>query len=250
MPKLTQTWGVVIEPLSGKVVNINSRENAILNIFAEVLSRFKYFVQNFNSYNRNGLPFYWKGFRQTTHYTYILLDLSDLKSVWAGFRQNIRTDIRKAEQNEVTVSISSPEIVYQIIEKSFSRQDKIQPYSKEYFLKIYNAAKSNNAGECFAAIGSDGACHAAAIMVWDNRRAYYLAGGGDPLLRNSGATSLLIWKMINIISNKNVIFDFEGSMIESVERFFRAFGTEQTTYNQIYKYPVGIELLFRLLNRI
>jgi hypothetical protein len=37
MPKLTQTWGVVIEPLIGKPVNRASREMHILKLFAQEL---------------------------------------------------------------------------------------------------------------------------------------------------------------------------------------------------------------------
>lgn len=62
-------------------------------------------------------------------------------------------------------------------------------------------------------------------------------GGGDPDLRNSGATSLCIWEAILFASTIVKKFDFEGSMIESIEKFFRAFGASQTPYFEIYKTP-------------
>jgi hypothetical protein len=77
--------------------------------------------------------------------------------------------------------------------------------------------------------------HAGIYVVWDEQSAYYLMGGGDPELRSSGATSLCMWEAIKFVSTKTKSFDFEGSMIERVERFFRAFGAIQTPYFSITK---------------
>ena len=73
-------------------------------------------------------------------------------------------------------------------------------------------------------------------------------GGGDPEFRNSGATSLLMWNAIQFASTVSQIFDFEGSMIESVERFFRGFGAVQTPYfsiSHIRSKRVATAMLFR-----
>jgi hypothetical protein len=75
------------------------------------------------------------------------------------------------------------------------------------------------------------------MLVWDRKRAYYLAGGGDPTLRTSGATALLLWKMMQFASGRSAVFDFEGSQIPAVERFFRAFGASQVWYHEISKMP-------------
>ena len=71
---------------------------------------------------------------------------------------------------------------------------------------------------------SQGRIHAASYFVYDEKCCYYLIGGGDPELRTSGASSLLMWEGIKFASTVSGSFDFEGSMIEPIERFFRAFG--------------------------
>jgi hypothetical protein len=58
-------------------------------------------------------------------------------------------------------------------------------------------------------------------------------GGGDPALRNSGATSMVLWQAITFAATVTKRFDFEGSMLEPVERFFRAFGARQTPYFRV-----------------
>ena len=75
--------------------------------------------------------------------------------------------------------------------------------------------------------------HAAVYLINVNSTIYYLIGGGDPNYRNSGATSLLIFEGLKIAKEQNASFDFEGSMIEPIERFFRAFGSSQTPYFQV-----------------
>ncbi|MEJ5363543.1 MAG: hypothetical protein WHS86_00445 [Desulfosoma sp.] len=73
-------------------------------------------------------------------------------------------------------------------------------------------------------------------------------GGSDPELRNSGAGSLCLWHAI-INEPKHIqVFDFEGSMLEPVERFFRAFGAEQVPYFQVTRVKnvlVGAAMLAR-----
>src|SRR5260370_7073664 len=85
----------------------------------------------------------------------------------------------------------------------------------------------------FFAEGPEGRIHAAVYIIWDDRSAYYLMGAADPELRNSGATSLLLWEAIQFAATVTRSFDFEGSMIESIERFFRAFGAKQKPYFHI-----------------
>ena len=80
-----------------------------------------------------------------------------------------------------------------------------------------------------------GAIHAAVYLVWDGKTTYYLAGGADPELRTSGAHSLLIWEALLRSRTRSVEFDMTGSMVESIERFFRAFGGQQRVYFSLNK---------------
>jgi len=62
-------------------------------------------------------------------------------------------------------------------------------------------------------------------------------GGADSELRNSGATSLCMWEAIKHAATVTKRFDFEVSMIEPIERFFRAFGAILMPYFRITKTP-------------
>lgn len=79
----------------------------------------------------------------------------------------------------------------------------------------------------------------------DQHTVYYLLGGGDPELRTSGATSLLMWEGIRWASEQGKQFDFEGSMVEPIERFFRSFGARQIPYFGIEKCHSALVKVYR-----
>jgi hypothetical protein len=237
MPPLTQTLGVLLSPPSKQsyVANL-SAEMELLKTLVAAIPRVAYFSMNFHYNFTNWLPFYWAGYRQTTRYTYILPQLDDEKTLWAGLRSNIRTDIQKASRSNLSIETDdTPDRLYKMTIKTFSRQGAGMPYSASFFEGLDRACRERGARMILTAVDNSSRVHASAYVVWDAKSAYYLAGGADPELRNSGATSLLLWESIKRASRVTQKFDFEGSMIPSVERFFRAFGARQMPYFSITK---------------
>jgi len=75
--------------------------------------------------------------------------------------------------------------------------------------------------------------HAGAYIVWDSRFTYYLLGGSDETLRTSGAGSLVLWSAVEAAAERGTGFDFEGSMLRPVERYFRSFGGAPAPYSLV-----------------
>lgn len=232
-PPLTQYLGPWISPNPQglKYAKKLSREKELLTSLINQLPKYDAFSQSFAPEFGNWLPFYWRGFEQTTRYTYRLNNLCDLELVWSGFQDKVRTDIRKATKLGVSVERSSDiEAFLDVNEMTFRRQGIKPSYSRSFVRRLFLACQANDAGTIFLARGKDGRVHAGNLLVWNENCAYYLIGGGDPELRNSGATSLAMWHSIQFAATVSRVFDFEGSMIEPVERFFRGFGAVQTPY--------------------
>ena len=237
MPQLTQILGPWLRPSSAKYANQLAEQKDLMTALIEKLPAFSCFSQNFHYSITNWLPFYWQGFSQTTRYTYVLEEISVTSKIWDGMLPKIRTDIKKA-QNRFGLKVCTDlgiDTFLTINEKTFSKQGMQLPYSKNFVKRLDKACKEHNARKIFFAKDSDGRIHAAVYIVWDENSAYYLMGGSDPKLRNSGANSLCMWEAIKFASAVTQKFDFEGSMIESVERFFRAFGAKQVPYFHITK---------------
>ena len=250
LPKLTQTFGVVMEPLSGKRVQVINREMEILGIFANYLAKEKIFYQCFHPNLANWLPFSWNGFRQTSRFTYVLDNLTDLDAVWDDVEKRMRGSIKKARNLGIEVRECSVDTVFQLCAKTYGRQGLPVPFSRDYFVRLAESAQANNSGACLAAADKKGQVHAATLLVWDPKRTYYLAGGGDPDLRSSGAQCLLAWESIQFASTRSATFDFEGSMLEPIERMFRSFGAKQVPYNCVMKFPLWLHTYLLASKRI
>lgn len=236
-PILTQFLGPWLRMDGISEKNTLSRQKALLSRLADALPKFDYYSQNWCRDQNNWLPFYWKGFSQTTRYTYVIPDISNLDKVWKGFQANIKTDIRKAE-GRFNLTIRTDLGVDDFLALNaqvFQRQGKNMPYTADHVRRLDAACVEHNARKIFIAEDADGRRHAGVYIVWDRNSAYYLMGGSDPSLRNSGATSLCMWEAIKFASTVTRQFDFEGSMLEPVERFFRAFGAEQRPYFNLSK---------------
>lgn len=238
-PALTQTLGPWLRKSEGKSAKRLAQEKDWMEGLIDQLPDFDYYAQNWSWQISNWLPFYWRGYRQTLRYTYVLPDLSNLNAIWKEAQVNVRTDVRKAQDRfgmHVRDDLPLDDFI-RLNKLTFSRQRMALPYSEEYVKRLDKACVKRQARKILIAEDQDGKQHAGVYIVWDKNSAYYLMGGGDPELRNSGATSLCMWEAIKFAATVTNRFDFEGSMIEPVERFFRAFGGVQTPYFAVHKTP-------------
>ena len=236
-PPLTQNLGPWIQPSKANYSKALAQEKDLMHELITQLPRHDYFQQNWHYNRTNWLPFYWKGSQQTTGYTYVIDDISNLDKVWSNTQANIKTDIRKARDRfklHVRTDLQIKEFI-KLNKLTFSRQGKALPYRESVVISIFEKASTREQCKVFVAQDEAGQNHAGVFIIWDENSAYYLMGGGDPKLRNSGATSLCMWEAIKFSSTVTKRFDFEGSMIEPVERFFRGFGARQKSYLSVFK---------------
>ena len=78
MPILTQKLGPYIKyPINQKYSSRLSYEKEVMLEIINRLPAFDYFNMHFDYRYLNWLPFYWRGFLQTTRYTYVIEDISD-----------------------------------------------------------------------------------------------------------------------------------------------------------------------------
>lgn len=231
-PPLTQTLGPWVRPSRAKTAKRLSREKELLTALIDRLPPFDHFSQNWHYTQTNWLPFYWRGFRQTTRYTYVLPELADEATLWDELGTNIRGDIRKAT-NRFGLRVRDDlglDAFLALNRKVFERQGRPVPFGEDVVRRLHDACRQRNACRILVAEDAEGRRHAGVYLVWDTNSAYYLMGGSDPELRSSGASSLCLWHAIKYAATVTRRFDFEGSMIEPIERYFRAFGARQVPY--------------------
>ncbi|WP_218584752.1 GNAT family N-acetyltransferase [Pseudomonas piscis] len=238
-PSLTQFLGPWLRESNAKYAKALGQQKDLMESLIDQLPRFHQYAQNWHYSQQNWLPFFWRGFKQTTRYTYVLPELGNEDVLWQEVQANIRTDVRKAsERFQVRVRDDLDIADFLALNRLvFTRQGMPLPYSESFVERLDKACVEHGARKIFIAEDEQGRRHAGVYLIWDANSAYYLMGGGDPELRNSGATSLCMWEAIKFASTVTRRFDFEGSMLEPVERFFRAFGAVQTPYFAVSKTP-------------
>ncbi|NLC36034.1 MAG: GNAT family N-acetyltransferase [Alcaligenaceae bacterium] len=238
-PWLTLSLGPWLRPSTAKPPRRISQQKDLLQALIAQLPPFDHFQQKWHYSQTNWLPFRWSGFRQTTDYSYVIPDLSDPNAVWDGFQENIRKEIRKASNRfQLCVRDDRPlEDMLRLHHMSFARQGRLAPCPEHVVRAIDTACAQRGQRAFFIAEDSQSRQHATVYVVWDANSAYYLLGGGDPELRNSGAASLCMWEAIKHVSTATRSFDFCGSMAEPIEQFVRAFGGTQCPYFSVSKTP-------------
>ncbi|MGC2099838.1 MAG: GNAT family N-acetyltransferase [Candidatus Sulfotelmatobacter sp.] len=238
MPALTQKLGILFAPSSANLAETQSKNQKLTTELMEQLGDIASFRQNFHENFADWLPFYWRGYDQTSRYTYALEDISDPTALWNGMRRHHRRDIRRAER--LGIRVKDDLDLGQFLElnrKTFTRQGREPLASDELIWRLDRACCANAGRKIFAGVDSRGRVHAAVYVAWADNTAYYLMGGSEPDLRASGAQLLALWEAILFSSSVVKRFDFEGSMLPQVECGFRGFGAKQLPYFSITKVP-------------
>lgn len=249
-PVLTQNLGPWLRPSTAKYAKQLAQEKDLIQALFAQLPQHAIYSQNWHYSRTNWLPLYWQGYEQTTRYTYVIEDLSDLETVFANFEHAKRKNIKKSEAVvEVKFDISADDF-YNNHRMTLLKQGEIISYSFDIFRRMYNAGYNNNKAFTIAAYDADNNLHCALFIVWDNQSAYDLISTIDPDYRNVGAASLLVREAIRRVAKFVNKFDFEGSMIEPVERSFRQFGAKQTPYFAISKTNSKLLKAYRILREL
>ncbi len=251
-PPLTPFLGPWTERRAGaKPAKALGEEMDLLAGLAAALPPAAAFHQSFPPQVLGVLPFIWAGYRAEVRYTYRLEDLSSERDLWDGLGANTRGHVRKARKRGVEVRTDlGPDLFHAVLAKTFQRQ-RLRPPDRALLDRIEAACAPRGVRSMLFAVDGTGRVHAVAYVVWDRSSAYYLLSGADPELRGSGAQSLLLWEAIRRSRAVSAAFDFEGSMLAPVERFFRDFGGRQTPYLHLSRADrlarAGLGLRSRLL---
>jgi hypothetical protein len=245
-PMLTPYLGTCLRPLHGKPANQFSEQRRLMTELVAQLPRHDVFQQNLWPGITNWLPLYWAGFRQSTYYTNWLTDLRDTEALWKGFVDNTRWEIRKAQKQLRIVVDNDLDRLCDMVARTFSQQNMRQPYSRQFLFRVAEGALRRGNARLSFAEDERGNTHAVNFIVFDERSAHYLVGGSDNRYRNSGAASLLVWEAVRFAAEKSTLFDFEGSMVEPISRFFRGFNPAATGYSRIYRLGAKAQCLVGL----
>ncbi len=244
LPPLTThggPWLCYPQDVDFKDVSRLSFEKKVMAELIRQLPRTVFFKQNFRPEITNWLPFYWAGFRQTTRYTYIFGELNDLEKITTGFKDTLRSDLKKAELcTELRRDDEAWPTVFALNKRSFQSKGRRQPYPLAAFKNLHFALNQRNQSACFVAYDkTSGKPSAGLYLVFDERQAAVLLTGTEPAFKSQCAIYSLFMEAIRFCSERELSLDFEGSMDKNIEHTFRAFGARLVPYFQVWKTILG-----------
>ena len=251
-PLLTHSLGPWLKSNPNRNSTTLAHEKDLMQELIEQLPRYDSFQQFWSTSQTNWLPFFWKGFSATPYITYQIPNLKTNPVDLSRFQANARQDIKKAV-NRYGLRVRQDASIDDFIElnkKTFHRQGLKVPYTDAFVRNLDDACRVHEARKIFIAEDADGIQHAGVYVVWNSHCAYLLMSGGDPALRGSGATSLCIYEALQFSATVSDTFDFEGSMVESIERFFRSFGAEQAIYLSVSHTPSKRLMAYQLMRKL
>lgn len=237
MPPFTQNMGPWIKyPENLSYLKKLNLEEKIFNYFIDNLPKHDHFLQCFHYNYQNWLPFYWRGFKQTTRYTYTIDKTSNLDETIKNFSSDKRKQLIENANNIKIVENISIDLFIEIVSMTFHKKNINKQYSNSFIKRLISKIIETKNGKMLFALDKENNIHAVSLIVWDKCSVYPLIGGSNEACKNSVAKVFIYKHAIEFANENNLNFDFEGSMLKGVEYFFRSFGATQKSYFLISKY--------------
>jgi lipid II:glycine glycyltransferase (peptidoglycan interpeptide bridge formation enzyme) len=231
-------------------VNRASQLKAVLEEMTVLIKKLPYQVISF-SFNPGIVdmqPFSWADFKVIPYYTYEL-DLAKTEDeLFAGLAGDRRNDMKKAQKDGITVSETKDfKLIHDLVKKTFERQSKALDFGMVN--KILNEFATIDNSFAYVAY-RDNVPIAGTFCLVSGSRVYYLLGGYDAKNRHKGAGALTLWEAILHAKRTGAnIFDFEGSMVPAIEKYFRGFGGNIVPYFTVNKANFLLEILLKFKKR-
>ena len=170
-----------------------------------------------------------KGFAARELHTRILSLTSPYDIVVKGYDDNVTRNLKKAVQNQVIVAEESDPALFFHLQK-FSKKIPVPGKSWKRFRYLMEGTLPTGTGRLFTARTPQGEILTAAFfLVWHNQMCY-MAACNSPRGRNLRGGFALLDHVIRLHAGSNLDFDFEGSSVEGVDRFFASFGAVKKPY--------------------
>ncbi len=215
-PYFTQQLGV----FSKNYVN-----EEILNLFIKKIPYYSYQL-NLNDQNKNSeievLP------------NYILNLKPSYNSLVSKYSKNTIRNIEKAKKFSIVIDneLNTNDFIefYNTVQKTY------QAGQSDIIKQIIETGKEKLAIDLYGIRNIDNELIAALCILNSPKRLTYLLPVSNEEGKKYSAMFLLIDELIRLNSGKDLIFDFEGSQIEGIARFYKGFGAENQPYFMLKRF--------------
>ena len=203
----------------------------ILKAFLEAIpAKFRYWDISLNP----GNVFPVNGFRLHERMNYVLSLNDTYEQLYGRFRENIRRNIKKAEQYALIARRNIPvEKVLDLARQQIRNFADVPDDAFRHFEDLYQVLYKQERATTYGVYGKDDTLLASAVFLFSHNRAYYILVGNHPNGKTLGASHILINAFIKDHAGQHVLLDFEGSDIPGLAFFYNSFGAQEEKYSAL-----------------
>jgi hypothetical protein len=194
-------------------------------------------------------PFIWNKYKVVPNYTYRINLQQTMEEIRSNFDPKNRNVINKAIKEDVLVTenVLGKDKLFKFFMDSLNTTDA-NIYEEE--LKSIFMTFSDDSNSFSVVAKRNDELLGVVFCVYDKNNCYYLLGGVNKKSGVQGVNNLLVQKSIEKAKELGcTTFDFEGSMLKGVEKFFRSFGPELVPYFTVNKASLPLEILLKFKKR-
>lgn len=238
-PAFCQYWGIFFapEPDTGNYKHFSLQRKITKAVVEVIPSHIQWYMYGFAPEFDYPHPFHWAGYTLKTRYTYRLNLEAGLDLLEKGFGSDTRYDIRKAVAAGIRVRCTEEwqHLSRLVRENATEGKQLLKPQELHSLERLAPFLLQERLGFLMEAVDEGGQVMAAALFGCFAGKAVYLMAAQSPIHKATGAMSLLLSSALQKAGETSAVFDFEGSMIEGIEGFFRGFGGRPVPYLSIEK---------------
>lgn len=161
----------------------------------------------------------------------LVIDLkADYDSILLGYKKNLRKRIENASQ---VLNISDAGSADDLVALYKSQQGDRVGFSEENFQQAYkliSTALAKEQGKVLEVKDRDGTLLCLGFFLFTHKRIINLFSAATDEGRRQNARHCMIDYLLKKYAGSNMVFDFEGSEIPGVQKFFKSFGAKPAYY--------------------
>jgi len=173
----------------------------------------------------------------TKRSNFILNLNKDYNAIFSAYSTNTKRNLKKTQQYNIEIKADLPANDFLEFYHSITKNYGELPKTKVNLLLQESLKKEKTT--IYGAYNEDNKLISALWLLYSHQRLIYLL----PVSNKEGKEYLAMFKIVDEIirkhANSNFLFDFAGSNIKSIARFYESFGAEITFYNEVKRWSIN-----------
>lgn len=222
----------LVQPLFSQQMGIfPNPPDEIAHLFYQKLrEKFRYLNIQLNAQNK---PLKTEGEIQfVPRKNYVLPLMDSYSGLVSSYSTNTKRNLAKAQKNRLTF-ISDIRLEEYLEFKKANLPVQISTNDLQRLKSIIAFGQFKSRGKIYGVYTSENELCAAVYFCRFKERVTYMNAASNEVGKELGAMTFLVDRFISENAGKNVVLDFEGSIIPGVARFYQGFGASEETYFQL-----------------